>query len=626
MTLGLNMYAKVIPAVRLPKSFGEYDYAVPEQYRAHVQRGSWVVVPWRGRPVDALVTAVTKKPAIDPSKVKEMIGFGALQPVDEDLIRIPELISRNCFVSPTSAVKAFLPVTPKTKVITEVQKSGSSEVQKFGDSVNQLIIYDSPREKLARALKLVTEATKNGSVIVITPHRDEVEPLVQALRKAITEIPVVPLHGAMTGPALRRAWQQLLAEPKAIAVGTRLTALAPVHRPALFLILEADSADLRQYDQNPRYDARDVARWRAESSGAAVALLSHAPRLEEYILAQNDDCKLEAAEQPNSAILIDIAGNPRGSDNPLSPAITARIEDSLRTGKKVLLFHNRLGSAGALFCRDCGRVFRCPACKIAVTVLERTLRCGRCGLEGPTPTTCPDCSSANLGQVGLGTEAMVPALQQIFPEQKIDSYDSAKPTEERGRALQEADIVIGTRLLLHDVAESGPSDCWGCIVATDLDELLSHPGFRVTEDAWRTVRIMQDIAQTADAELLLQTVDPENPKIRRLLDNFETFMAREAEDRRLVGYPPSGELITITVRADNAELAERSAKQFRTQAEQAVPGITLAGPLRHSRPYRDGKWRSVIAIKTATISEPLTALLKSLPKEYIIDRNPESVG
>ncbi len=126
--------------------------------------------------------------------------------------------------------------------------------------------------------------------------------------------------------------------------------------------------------------------------------------------------------------------------------------------------------------------------------------------------------------------------------------------------------------------------------------------------------------------MLLQTIDPDNPKIRRLLQDFETFMSEEASNRKLVGYPPLGELITVTIKAHNALLAENAAKTFRAQAEKAVPNVTLAGPLRHSRPYRDGKWRSVVAIKTTSVSDELTNLLRSLPEEYIIDRNPESVG
>ena len=618
------MYAKVIPAIRLPKSFGEYDYAVPPQYRAHVRRGSWIIVPWRGRPVDALVIGISDRPSVDPKKVKDILGFGAIQPLSADLTVLPMLIAENCFVSPTTAVKAFLPTTPKTKVIKELDEDPTNEqAAPATGNEERLIVYRSPREKSTWLLKLIGQT--KGDVVVITPHKDEVEPL----SKMLTEqqgLPVVPLHGAMTAPAVRRTWHQLLAAPRSIVVGTRLAAFAPVRRASLFVILEADSADLRQYDQSPRYDSRQVVRWRAAVNGATVALLSHAPRLEEYTRVTAGLATLKAEKAENNTILVDIAGNPRGPNQPLSPVVMNRLEDSLRNGQKVLIFHNRLGAAGALFCRDCGRVFRCPACKVVATILESSLRCGRCGLEGPLPAQCPDCSGLNLGRAGLGTETMAQALRDHFPDNTIASYDSAQTPEERQVALATADILIGTRLLVHDAAESGPSDCWGAVVATDTDELLAHPGFRVTEDAWRTVRLLADIAATAGSELLLQTTDPESPKIRRLLQGLTDFMKAEIADRQLVGYPPAGELITITVRAYDAAQAEQAASALRKRLEDTVGGLSLAGPLRHSRPYRDGQWRSVLAIKTPQVQPPLAELLKTLPKEYIIDRNPESVG
>jgi len=618
------MYAKVVPAVRLPKSFGEYDYAVPEEFRAFVKRGSWVVVPWRNKPTDALVVDVNDKPAIDPSKIKSMLGFGDMNPVDEDLIAVLGRAAEHWFSSPTSIVKAFLPVTPKTKMLKEDLEPAGQAGNSSSEAVHTktLLNYRSPREKITQIVEQTKRSVQNGSVVVVTPHSDEVRPIFEALQAAVSNYPVIELHGGLTGPALRRAWANILEAPRCVVVGTRLASFAPAHSPALFLVAEADSADLQQYDQNPRYDARDICSWRAEAAQAELIMASQAPRLEEFVAGFT----ITDSTNTGEAILVDIAGNPKGADNPLSPVVMARSEEALRSGKKVLLYHNRLGAAGALFCRDCSRVFRCPACKIAATVLERTIRCGRCGLEAPLPAVCPDCNSANLGRVGLGTEAMVPALQQLFPDRSVSAYDSATSAEQRQKILTDSEVIIGTKLLLHDVSELGPSDCWGCVVATSLDEALSHPGFRVTEDAWRTVQVLRNIAGASGTELMLQTIDPDNPKIRRLLHDFTGFMRTESEDRQLVGYPPAGDLITVTIKANTEPEAERAAAEFRHQAEQLIAGASFAGPLRHSRPYRDGKWRRVVAIKAKQVPQELTKLLRSLPEEYIIDRNPETVG
>ncbi|MBU1029282.1 hypothetical protein KKE28_03710 [Patescibacteria group bacterium] len=622
------MYIQVIPAVRLPKNFGEYDYLVPDQFRAQIKRGSWVIVPWRGRPVDAIVTAILEHSKIEPKKIKKIVGFGAERPLNEDLISIPQLIAQHYFVSPASVVKAFLPKTPKTKIITEIESSFDSTPVLPHPNLSPRLLqqYRSPTEKLSVTLKFLTEAAKLGSVIIITPHSEEVNIITQKILMAEISVPVIPLHGTMTTAKQRQAWKKIMSEPRAIVIGTRLAAFAPVNNPVLFLVLEADSIDLRQYDQNPRYDTREVLRWRAEAAGAGLVYLAHAFRPEEYLLTKKSYSLQVSTQSSCAATLVDIAGQPRSALTPLAPIVIQRINEALQSGKKVLLFHNRLGTAGALFCRDCCQVFRCPTCKIATTVLEKILRCGRCGFKEALPVNCSTCHGINLGNVGLGTAALAPLLQQEFPDNKINNYDSVISVDERRAALETANILIGTRLLLHDVTENGPSDGWGCIVATDIDALLSHQGFRTGEDAWRTVSLLRNLAATSDAKLFLQTVDPENPKIRQLLLDLEDFMKYELENRCLTAYPPCGELITVTIKADTMAQAEDSAIQFRQQAMKTSSTAQLAGPLRHSRPYRDGKWRNVIVIKTTTISEALVKLLKSLPEEYIVDRNPEVIG
>jgi primosomal protein N' len=166
------------------------------------------------------------------------------------------------------------------------------------------------------------------------------------------------------------------------------------------------------------------------------------------------------------------------------------------------------------------------------------------------------------------------------------------------------------------------------VIAVDTDGLLAHPGFRVMEDAWRTVRLMNDIAASSKADLLLQTLDPESRKMRRLLADIDEFMRAEAESRLKSGYPPSGNLITVTTREKDESRAERQAQKFRMDAERSLlgTGTSVAGPLKPKRPFRDGTYRRVIAIKAPeTVPQAVGELLAGLPEDHIIDRNPDSI-
>jgi primosomal protein N' (replication factor Y) len=229
----------------------------------------------------------------------------------------------------------------------------------------------------------------------------------------------------------------------------------------------------------------------------------------------------------------------------------------------------------------------------------------------------------------MGTVSVTQALNQEFPEARLARHDAESMSGGGSKLEPDADIYVGTRLLLHDTSENPENMTdWGCVIALDTDGLLSHPGFRVMEDAWRTVCVMRDIAASSGAPLLLQTLDPENPKIRRLLDDSERFMEDEREARKKASYPPVGNLITITVKDGEEPAAERAAVQLSEAAREVLKdaAVSVTGALKPKQPFRDGKWRRVVAIKTsADIPESVIAFLNSLSEEYIIDRNPETI-
>jgi primosomal protein N' (replication factor Y) len=624
------MYARVIPAVRLPKNFAKYDYVIPEHFQTLVKRGSWVIVPWRGKYVDGLVTETLDRSEIDSAKLKKIAGFGSMAPINEDLLVIPERMAQHYFVSPASALKVFLPVTPKTKIITKVDEVSQSiptlpELQSK-EKLRLLQNYHSTAEKLSLILKFAATASKIGSVVIITPHSEEVMSVSEKISAALAPLPIIPFHGAMTASAQRQTWKEIQSKSQVVVIGTRLASFAPINNLALFIVLEAESGDLRQYDQNPRYDAREIARWRAESTGAGIIYLSQTFRSDEFNLTKSDFQFCSTSETKPETVLVDISGQPHNA-LPISPIVYEQAKKALQSGKKVLLYHNRHGLAGTLFCCDCHHVFRCSTCQTALTVWDNLLRCNRCGNTISEPNCCPNCNGQNLRRIGLGTIALAKLLQEEFPNSTIENYDSISSSlEERREALCRVDILIGARLLLHDITENGPDDCWGCVAAIETDSLLILRGFRARENAWRSIRLLKNIAAANETDLLLQTFDPNSPKIRQLLTDFTEFISTELQQRQATSYPPFGELITITIKADTSKLAVTQASDLRQRIETIIPGIKIAGPLQPNQPFRDGKWRSILVIKTPIISATLTELLKSLPEEFIIDRNPEIIG
>jgi primosomal protein N' (replication factor Y) len=625
------MYASIIPAVRLPKGMMAFDYEIPPDLSDTIRRGSWVIVPWRGREVDGLVTAVSKKPEVAQAKIRPIEGMGSPLPVGEDLIETVLWLAGHYFVSPGAALKAILPKTPKRKIIREAPSAPPPKEGKRKRRAGRSVVrYASLGEKFDRTRPHVEKTIADGSgAIVVVPHTDDIPVTVRVLGESVGEDRVIALHGRLAAGEHWSVWQRILSGEPLVVVGTRVAVFAPVPRLGLIVVHEADCADLKQYDQNPRFDARTTAVRRAELAGCGLRIMGHAPRPEEYALTRDKTFTFEDSTLPEpDSTVADLSGWAAASrQGMLSPSMKDAITEALQEGKKALIFLNRRGTANLLICSDCRHVFRCERCEVARAVHAKTLHCHRCGVSSEIPLLCPECSGPALHPVGTGTATLAERLQESFPDAKIARHDADRRSG--ATDASEADILVGTQLLLHDIAETDLiAGGFGAVIAMNTDDLFAHPGFRVTESAWRTVRLLRDIAAGDGARLILETVDPDNLKIRNLLTDYRSYMESEQSVRKKAGYPPHATFINVTVPAEEEERAVTEAsglKQRLAGLAKEIPGMSVSGPLRPSTPFRHGKWRRSVLIKTARVPSELTTCLNSLPDRFIIDRDPESI-
>src|SRR6478672_2144282 len=93
---------------------------------------------------------------------------------------------------------------------------------------------------------------------------------------------VALLHSGLAAGERRDEWERLQADEARICVGPRSAAFAPVRDLGLVVIDEEHDASYKQ-EGDPRYDAREVARWRAAETGAALVAGSATPRPESWL-------------------------------------------------------------------------------------------------------------------------------------------------------------------------------------------------------------------------------------------------------------------------------------------------------------------------------------------------------
>ena len=636
-----RMFCTVVPAVKLPKHAADaYTYAVPEALEPAVRRGSWVRVPWRGKTVDGIVTAVSDASDVPTTRVKPIDGALAVPPLAQDMLGTLEWMAKYYAVSAGLVLYALLPATPKraekktvVREATEEHPSSAYVSQKVeGMPSVAAVEVASPSDKHMQAIARVREAfARSKDALVLVPHLACADAALAQLRNAFGDAALL-LTGDMTPTAQWNVWHTLAtADTPRVLVGTRVAVLAPLRNLGVAIVTECESMDHKQYDQNPRFDARTAARVRAALCGGSCIMMGHAPRAEDVAATGlPTPAALPETQEREKPMLVDIAASyDKAEDRLLSPRILKTISDALHSQKSVLVFHNRKGHGTALACRDCKKVIRCSTCGNPGGVHGDQIRCLRCTRAVPLPLLCPNCSSASLRTVGAGTAKIEQALAYHFPDAKVVRHDA--DTRESLANQHDADIVVGTQLLVHDAAElPWPHKPLGGVVATRVDDLLVSPGFRSTEEAWRTVRTLRHIADAANAPLVLQTVDGENPRVRALVAEPDAFYAAELADRKAFGYPPFATLVAVTTlgateqesRAKAVRLAATLTEKFGS-VSFASGGTEVRGPLKPGTPFRHGKWRTVVVLKATRLSPDVAAYLRTLPEDHLVDRDPE---
>jgi primosomal protein N' (replication factor Y) (superfamily II helicase) len=422
---------------------------------------------------------------------------------------------------------------------------------------------------------------------------------------------VAVLHSALTQGERRDEWFRLRSGEARVCVGPRSAVLAPLADIGLIVVDEEHEGSYK-HEGDPRFDARAVARHRAQAHGATLVLGSATPRPESV----HDLRRLRLPERVDGrpmppVELLDM----RSSHQPLHPETRMALADLRHAGGKAIMLLNRRGWSNFLSCRNCARVWLCPNCDVAL-VLHRNgsfVACHHCGHREPVPDRCPDCASVSVARHGAGTERIEHELREglatdAFPIFRLDA--DASTLQARARTLQafeaaRAGVLVGTQMVAkgHDF----PDVSLGVVI--DADQTLRFPDFRseertfalVTQLAGRTGRgVAAGTGEGVRSRVLVQTLAPDARSLRfAARHDADGFVADELSRRRALRYPPFASLIRVVCSAEGEPEAGDAA--MRIGERVVVDGAAVLGPAPLFR--LRGRFRSQVFVK-ATDREP----------------------
>ncbi|MCL2475117.1 MAG: primosomal protein N', partial [Chloroflexi bacterium] len=379
-----------------------------------------------------------------------------------------------------------------------------------------------------------TALEQNKSVIVLLP---EIVLCPQTIARFNARFPgqVAILHSELALGQRFDQWQQIASGHYKIVIGARSAIFAPVQNLGLVIIDEEHETSYKQQDFQPFYHVRTVAQYLCRLSQATLVLGSATPSLESYNAAQKGIIKLlvlpdrPATHMPQVHIVDmrkELKTNKRAV---ISLALQEAINQTLNSGKQVLVMHNRRGEAHFSQCPLCGYIPICKNCNVPLAVHENSFLCHRCNKEYKMINKCRKCDH-NLKTRGYGTENIYSALQKLFPTARLLRWDkdSAKQYGQNylyEQAQKNADIIIGTQMVskgldLENIALSA-------VILAETGEGL--PDFRSYE------KIFELCCQTAgragrqnNGRVVIQTYNLGSyPVVAAAAHNYELFFKEE---------------------------------------------------------------------------------------------------
>ncbi len=631
--------AKVVPLTRLPARFDVFDYLIPPELSKKTQVGSLVKIELRGRPIVGVVFGVTDNSVFALDKLKPITSLVQDIQLARSAVETMGWLADELLVSQASIANAFVPEPPLKLAKSRKPASASvaapitlpkedlARLKKHFDDITggpkgALIRYHAEREKNVLIYKLVEKAATDGMpCLLISPQISGV--LQWQSRLASLKPRIWAIHGGLNKTQMWDNWSGSAKEDCPILVGTRQAALSPFHRSGFVIFEQAESDDLKQSDQNPRYDARLTALDQAERDGSRAFFFSQTPPVNLFFRTEEDKrfpyIDLRPPLEKQVTRVIDLKSVQKEANPYLSLNLLEAMTDAFSAKKKVLLILNRKGLASALVCQDCAYTPACPNCHVPFAFGHENLYCRHCQAKQGIPIACPRCAGTDIKAQGHGLERIEKSLRIIFPERKIRVIDSENPDYDK-----DADITMATTVFLHRHLDDARG--LGLVAILSLDNLLNLPDFAAGEKAVQIINRLAHYSHSEKIPFLLQSYYVTNPTlIAAVSDELETYLRSELAQRKQLGYPPYKKLIKLLVRKPSEKEAIAEADRIKIFLMKKI--LSLAEFFGPGQILKIGKnYTFTMTIKCSVENwAKVRAALRTMPDAPGIDTSPISL-
>ncbi|HNX29005.1 MAG TPA: primosomal protein N' [Syntrophomonadaceae bacterium] len=539
----------------------------------------------------------------------------------------------------------------EAKILTGEQSHALAEIlalSKKGVFQEILLFGVTGSGKTEIYLRAAEEIIKKGrKVIVLVPEIALTSHLVDTFAARIENLAVI--HSAVLPSERYQQFKQIKNGEIDLVLGTRSAIFAPLPDIGL-IILDEEQESSYKNEETPKYHARDAARKRAEMDLALMVLGTATPATDTFYKAVSGKTGLLILEnRPGQAELPRILiADRRGESGrtrylSLSPLLQEKLTVNIKNGEQSILLINRRGYSPVTICRQCGNIFSCPSCSVAMTYHQDLHKeiCHYCGYEKEISSHCPECGSKYVQQLGYGTQKVEEEIKILFPEASIARLDMDVSMKKGQRKeilskmkTKQIDILVGTQM----VAKGFDFPDVSLVGIIDIDNMLNFPDYRAAERCFQLIVQAAGRAGRAQlpGEVVIQTYNGDHEVIKfAARQDYFNFYTYEISNRRILEYPPFKEILRIVISSSLEAQARNEMGQLKMLIEEIVDAteteVDILGPAPAPHYKIKDRYRYQILIKADdfwllnSIGKQVLANRKDFKAKMELDINPVNI-
>ena len=493
-------------------------------------------------------------------------------------------------------------------------------------------------------MNIIEEVLKKGKEVIVLVPEISLTPQLVNIFKARFKSSIAILHSALSDGEKYDEWRKIERKEVNIVIGARSAIFAPFTNIGL-IVLDEEHSDTYKQDNNPRYDAIDIAIKRAKTYNCPIILGSATPSVESFTRAKtNVYALLELKNRINKSMpivdVVDMKDEIKKGYRILSKRLIEEINVRLDKEEQVILLLNRRGYSTTITCKECGETIKCPNCDIPLTYHKNgnKLNCHYCNYTTYKPKECNNCNSEAITDLGMGTEKLEEEVNKIFDKAKTIRMD-IDTTRRKGShekiindfRNKKYNILIGTQM----IAKGLDFEDVTLVGVVNGDATLNIPDFRSGE---RTYSLLNQVAGRSgrtkkDGKVIIQCFNTDHYSIKYAsVHDYYSFYKEDMNIRKKLSYPPYYNLCLIKLVSTDYTLLNNEANKIKQHLVNNTTSVNVLGPSLSQIPKIYNKYYMQIILKYKNINQVYNQLLFIIDKYKInnkiiidIDFNPKKI-